>query len=162
MPANTVTSATPNGNGPNAVEHPAPARGRVPLRLLWFGLAGAPLAWSAQLLAAFPLSAHACFPRLWPLTEPDIGPTTLSSLLIALSIVTTAVSIFALVTAIRSWRATLDESRGDAHHALDVGNGRTRFMALGGILMSTIFLVATVAQGALVLLVQPCAQVAMR
>ena len=155
MNAEPVRSTSTTANG--TAQHPAPLRHRVPLWALWFGLAGAPAAWGAQLLTSYALSAHNCYPRLVPLAVPEGGSRQLGLFLLAIFATAIAASVFALVTSIRSWRVTLDESSGDGHVALDVGDGRTQFMALGGILISSLFLIAVVAQGVLVLLVRPCA-----
>lgn len=159
MPDERGASATTQGGGGDTSQHPAPMRHRVPLWALWLGLAGAPAAWAAQLLITYALSAHTCYPALAPLAVPMLGRTTLWMMLLSVCVVAIATSVIALVTAIRSRRATFDESRGDTHDALDVGDGRTRFMALGGIMMSVLFLVAVVAHGTLVLMVEPCVQV---
>ena len=46
--------------------------------------------------------------------------------------------------ALRSWRKTFDERADSTHHLLDRGAGRTRFMAMAGMLTSALFLIALV------------------
>ena len=138
--------------------HPAPLRHVVSLRAIWFGILGAPAAWSAQLLVSYAVTAHRCFPRLYAFAEPERGAQELRAILLTLFVVGLVVAVFALLTAISSSRATTRETGGDTHNALDIGEGRTRFMALGGILISSVFVLAMLAQGALVLSVQPCSQ----
>ncbi|MEP6778583.1 MAG: hypothetical protein ABJC26_01745 [Gemmatimonadaceae bacterium] len=142
----------------DATLHPAPLRNLVSKRAMWFGILGAPAAWTVQFLVSYALSARRCFPRLYPFAEPERGATELRAILLTLFVVALVVAVFALITAVGSWRASAGETGGNAHNALDIGEGRTRFMALGGILISSIFVLAMFAQGALVLSVQPCTQ----
>lgn len=141
------------GDGGN---HPAPLRHRVRIGALWFGLTGAPAAWSAQLVASYAFSAHSCFPRLVPLSVPQGGASTFMVLLLAGSVIALCVGALALITAVRSWHATVLETNASTHEALDVGEGRTRFMALAGIFVSTVFLLGSCALAVLVLVTNPC------
>ncbi len=43
------------------------------------------------------------------------------------------------MTAWKSWRATREEEGGEQEELLEVGEGRTRFMALAGMLLSALF-----------------------
>jgi hypothetical protein len=123
------------------VAHPAPRRGIVPLRTLWFGIFGAPVAWALELIAGYALIAHYCYPRNVPLRTPTFGGTQLTGLIICIVLVLVGVS--ALVTSIHSWRETR-RPVGEQHELLEVGEGRTRFMAFGGILLSVMFLFALI------------------
>ena len=60
--------------------------------------------------------------------------------------------------ALRSWRKTFDERADSAHHLLDRGEGRTRFMAMAGMLTSALFLIALVFGTAALCLVPLCGQ----
>ena len=143
--------------------HPAPARGQVPLSALWFGFAGAPAAWSVQTLVNLSLSAHSCFPRLTPLASPTTGG--LRGIEFGVSLAALAVCIAATSVAWRTWWRTRDEhqqgtGRGREHQPgaalLETGEGRTRFMALAGVLASVMFLAVTAANAAAIFLVSPC------
>jgi hypothetical protein len=143
--------------------HPAPARGRASLAALWFGLFGAPAAWSVQTLVNVPLAAHGCFPRLRPVASPVTGG--LRGLAFAVSLATLAACVAAVLVAWRSWRGTRAEhqassGRGERHDAstalLETGEGRTRFMALAGVLTSVTFLIVSLAHAAAIFLVLPC------
>ena len=145
--------------------HPAPERHRVAPFTLWFGLVGAPAAWSVQTLVSLPVSAHACFPRIIPLAAPATG--ALRGVLFAVSLATIIVSLAALWTAVRGWHTTREEQqsgtgkggRHDRGTALaETGEGRTRFMTAAGVLTSVTFLFVCAAQTAVVfLVVPPCA-----
>jgi hypothetical protein len=120
-----------------SIKHPAPHRRRIGLAALFFGLAAAPAAWNAQLLISFALSAHACYPRDVPLTLPVWSG--LWGLLIAIDIAGILLAIAGGLVSVRCWRLTFDEAPGSVHHLLDVGQGRTRFLAMCGILASVLF-----------------------
>ena len=136
--------------------HPAPARHRVSLGALWFGLFGAPAAWSIQMLADYSTNAHGCFPRMYPLGSPTMGAARMSLVLSLVSAAAVAIGIAALVVALRSYMETRHEGRGEAHELLEVGEGRTRFMALSGVMLSTLFLLASLMHAASVLLLAEC------
>ena len=149
----------------SAAGHPAPARGRVPLSALWFGLVGAPAAWSVQTLVNLSLAAHSCFPRLTPLTSPTLDG--LRGIIFAVGLGSLAVCIAATAVASRSWWHTREEhqaqsGRGEEHDpssaALETGEGRTRFMALAGLLTSITFLLVSAINTAAIFLVSPCGQ----
>lgn len=149
-----VAGRTGGGTGP--ASHPAPARGEVGLGALWFGLFGAPGAWSVQLLVDYAVAAHTCFPRLYPLAIPTIGHGGLRATTVVVSVVFLAIGVLAGLTALRSWRATRHETGGHGHWALDTGEGRTRFMAMSGLITSAIFVIAMLVNTASALTVSPC------
>jgi hypothetical protein len=132
------------------IAHPAPHRQRVGLLALGFGIVGAPLAWNIELLVGTALSGHQCFPRYMPLAVPLWTGTR--GFLLAMSVVAIVMGIAAGLVAWRSWRRTHDEKPGSAHS----GEGRTRFMALCGLLSSGLFLVALVFTLAAIMLVPLC------
>jgi len=137
---------------------------RVGLSALWFGLYGGPLAWTVQTLVNLPVAAHGCFPRLEPLSSPTIGG--LRAVVVGVSIVALAVCVAATAVAFRSWARTREEHQSSAGSArahapanalAETGEGRTRFMALAGLLTSATFLVVSLVHLASIFLVSPCA-----
>jgi len=50
-----------------------------------------------------------------------------------------AVVILAAALSYRNWRRTRTESRGDVHELAEIGEGRTRFMSLWGMLFGLAF-----------------------
>lgn len=142
--------------GATAARHPAPARHQVPVVALWFGLFGAPAAWSVQSIVNYVLASHTCFPKLYPLVTPTIGHTGLAAVVVGVSIAALLVGIATLVTSIWSWRETRHETGGQSHWAIDTGEGRTRFMALSGILLSVMFTISILVHGAAAALTNPC------
>ncbi|HET6580196.1 MAG TPA: hypothetical protein VFG66_17900 [Gemmatimonadales bacterium] len=126
----------------DSAAHPAPAGHRVALGALWFGLFGAPVVWSIQLMLNYGLVTHSCFPASEPRTTPLFGGLRTTVLLAGA--VALAIALAAGVTAWRSWRATRHEHPGGQESLLEVGEGRTRFMALAGMLVSGLFVLGVI------------------
>lgn len=120
--------------------HPAPRRDIVSSGVLWFGIFGAPAAWALQTIVNYGLVSHFCFPGTMPRGTPTFD--ALRGTGIAVSIVVIVVALVALATAFRSWRATRHGHDAEHHELLEVGEGRARFMAFAGILLSAVFLFA--------------------
>jgi hypothetical protein len=144
--------------------HPAPARGNVALWTLWFGFLGAPLGWTLQALANTAVASHGCYPSLYPLSSPITGG--MRGILFAISVVAIALGVAALGMSFATWRRTNDEHQersGESSRrhdsstaALETGEGRTRFMALSGVLTSIVFLIVIIAHTAAVFVMTPC------
>ena len=134
--------------------HPAPHRDRVRLAALLFGLAAAPVAWSAQILFGSALSGFVCYPHAAPLAVPLWHGSR--SIILAVDLVGIVISIMAGLISWRNWRRTSLERPGSFHHLLDLGEGRTRFMATAGMLTSALFLIALAFGLAVVYLVPQC------
>jgi hypothetical protein len=144
--------------------HPAPSRGNVALWTLWFGFLGAPLGWSVQAIANTAVASHGCYPSLYPLSSPATGG--MRGILFVISLVAIVLGVAALGMSFSTWRRTNDEHQeksgeGSRRHdrstaALETGEGRTRFMALSGVLTSIVFLVVIVAHTAAVFVMTPC------
>lgn len=122
--------------------HPAPARHDVSLLSLVFALLGAPVAWSLQLLVNYALASHACYPHETPLATPLW--TSLWPILLSVSVLAIAIGTVTAVIAWRNWQKVQHEHIGEEHHLLEVGEGRTRFLAMCGLLTSGMFLLALV------------------
>jgi hypothetical protein len=138
---------------PAAVQ-PAPAVRAVTPAALWFGLFGAAVAWSLQLLASYALVAHGCYPDAEPMTMPVVPG--LRTLVLGTGAAALAVALLAGGSAWRSWRATQHEDEG-RHEALhEAGEGRMRFMALAGMLLSAVFVLGIVMNVVPLLLLRPC------
>jgi hypothetical protein len=56
--------------------------------------------------------------------------------------------------ALRGWRATAQESPGPAHHLMEAGEGRTRYLSMIGMGFSLLFFVASVF-GILIYAIEP-------
>ena len=130
--APTASHPTPDAG------YPAPHRGQVSRLALWTGIFGGPLFWGVQLLVGYGLVAHNCYPEAIPHHRPVFAGTHGAVLLV--SVVALAGTLGAGLVALRSWRATSDERGGQATHLLHNAEGRTRFMAMAGLIMSGLFL----------------------
>lgn len=122
--------------------HPAPHADRVTLRESVFGLCGGPVAWLLQSSAGYALASEPCFREGVRAMAP---PQALEWTWPAMIGVTTAAIVVALLSLWVSWRAfkrTQQEVSGDSRHLMDVGSGRTRFLALWGVLLGGLFAVA--------------------
>jgi hypothetical protein len=146
--------ASPTTSGPEQGVHPSPHRDRVSPWAMWFCILGAPVAWSVQQLVNAPLFAHGCYPKDAPLALPiwsNAGSVALTVELIAI-----AVCVVAGLLAWRNWGRTRGEKEGSGHHLMEAGDGRTRFMAMVGLICSGLFLLATIFATGLLYMVQPC------
>lgn len=148
---------------PNEAGHPAPERGRVSVAALWFGLFGGFLAWTAQTLVNLPVAAHGCYPKMAPLKSPV---TPVGGVAFVVSFVAVLVSAAAVFVAWRTWSRTREEQqqgtgsgKRETHWAslLETGEGRTRFMALAGVLTSGVFLLITIVNAVTIFMMAPCA-----
>lgn len=159
-----ASHAMPRGDERRDVseQHPAPERHRVSPFALWFGLLGGPAAWSVQTLVNLPVSAHSCYPRMFPLEAPTSG--ALRGMLFVVSIAALIVCVAALATAVRGWQRTRHEQQSSAGQGrehdrgtalAETGEGRTRFMTGAGALTSLTFLFVSAAHTAVVFLIAP-------
>lgn len=123
------------------IGHPAPHRGQIGLGSLMMGLMIAPIAWSIQLLVIYGIASYACGPdRPAGAGAQDLG---------ALVWVLPAVNVTALVVAaLGIWlsfshlRRTRGEEAGQRGGMMDAGEGRTRFLAIWGLWIGVLFLLA--------------------
>jgi hypothetical protein len=122
--------------------HPAPHRYRAEFWVLLFGAAAAPLVWMGHLWLSYGLSSRTCFPA--DMANAGVSGAGLRDALLVLDAGAIVVSLIALAVSYRSWRATRTEARGHVEHAVEVGEGRTRFLAIWGMISSLMFLVAVV------------------
>ncbi len=132
----------------------APARHKVRPAALWFGIFGAAAAWSIQELASYAIVTHACYPSRQPLLLPAMSGAWTVTLL--LSLLMLLVGLAAGFTAYRAWRRTRLVQSDAEEYQLEIGEGRVRFMALSGVIMSSIFLLNLVMNASVLFMVPPC------
>ena len=147
------TTPAPSGAARDTA-HPAPHRDRVPAWQVGVGLFAAPAAWSVQSLLDVGLSGYACYPKDEPLATPiwsGLGIALASANMVAL-----VVCVFAGVVAWMAYRRSGAERPGSAHHLLESGDGRTRFLALAGVLTSVLFVVAVCFETVEAIMRLPC------
>ena len=119
--------------------HPAPHRDRVSPWAVWFGLLGAPLAWGAQLLINSTLGAHGCYPHDVPLAMPIWG--AMREVMLGVELAAILVCVAALLSAWFAWHRARHEKQGSGQRVVEGGDGRTRFMAMSGLMTSLLFLI---------------------
>ncbi|MGA7814003.1 hypothetical protein [Caballeronia sp.] len=140
--------------------HPAPHRSRARAHYLLAGLVAAPLAWIVQICTCEALTSQACFPMRQPLSEAALA--SLLHLISLVSGVCFVISSAGMAAAWVSWRATRRERTvgvgGIAHGLLDSGEGRTRFLALVGVLGSSVFMLGLLLTAMAAFVVSPCAK----
>lgn len=134
--------------------HPSPHRARTSLTRLLYGLIAAPMAWVISQVASSTLAQEACFPKTEPLASPAFdGAHLLQFALLGAAFVISASGAWVAYT---SWRQTRQEAEGDTHLMLSAGEGRSRFMALAGLLTSVGFLVGVLFSIPAVMFVPAC------
>jgi hypothetical protein len=118
-----------------------------------FGLIGAPLAWIIQICASEALAAQVCYPADHPLSAPLLS--SLQTWIGAVSVVCIAVAIGGVTTAWRSWTALWNVSA--TNKFVDHSTKRpARFLALVGVIASSIFLAGSLLTAVAALIVSPC------
>lgn len=136
------------------VAHPSPQRDRVSPWLLLTSLLLAPFVWAIQILCSYGLTSMSCFPRHTPLGGTQVrGMSVIVEIGSVVALCLAAVAIWAAVTA---WRRTRGERSGDGHEALDAGEGRTRFLALCGIIITGLFTAAIVWEAIVAIFLPHC------
>ncbi len=121
--------------------------GRLPL---WFGLLGGPLAWALQLVVNYYLVSISCALELRDFMILEIPGFAL--LMVLVTLLTLAVTLAAGAVAWWTWRRTGVGSQTD----LSAADGRTHFLALGGLLLNGLFAVAILLAGLSNLFLSPC------
>ncbi len=137
--------------------HPAPHREHASTFASAFGLLGGPLAWFIQLCAGYGMASWSCFPKdQRVIAPPDTAAwtwPTMVTLLIASIVIATA----AFFAARHNFKRTQAEGEGGHAHLLEVGTGRTRFIALWGMILGAGFAAATVIDAVAFVVLPRCA-----
>jgi hypothetical protein len=77
--------------------------------------------------------------------------------MVVMLIASVFIAIAAFFAAYRNFRRTRDEGHGDHAHLMEVGAGRTRFVALWGMMLGAGFAVATVIDAVAFVVLPRCA-----
>jgi hypothetical protein len=136
------------------VAHPAPHEYRVGFWPLMFGTCAAPIAWLGQVMLGYGTTAYGCYPGDHPQNHAS---AYLPGTLIAFDVVALAICVGGGAVSWWAWRRTRNEKEGGHRRALHTGEGRTRFMALWGIMSSLWFFGAIVFNVIASITVPPCA-----
>ena len=120
------------------IGHPAPDRGRVGLGLLMLCLFAPPALWSLQHLVLYGFASHYC--GLEPGVAAGASPGWLQWLLPVVNLTALLGAGLALILSFRIQRRTRREFEGRG--MMDAGEGRTRFLAIWGIWLGVLFMLA--------------------
>ncbi len=119
--------------------HPAPHRDRVGLGLLALVLIAVPCLWGLRLVVNYAIDSYFCFPDA---VRHNILPGWAWPLLLALDLVCIAAAAAGVFISYRNWQITREEAAASGAPLVEIGEGRTRFLALWGLLIGIGFLVA--------------------
>jgi hypothetical protein len=137
--------------------HPAPHADRVKMGEIFFGVLGGPLAWYLQLCAGYALASTPCFrDGVRIAAPPPVLQWTWPAMIVAM-LAGIAIALLALAVSWLAFRRTQQEAAGGSAHLLEVGAGRTRFLALWGVLLGSAFAVATAITALAFILLPRCA-----
>ena len=120
--------------------HPAPHRHKVSALKLFAGLLIPPLAWAIELLVSFGISSNAC-----PLTQGQtsrLGFQHESVLLLGVQVICLGAVTGSGLMSRRHWLTVRGEKTDSEHSHVTLGEGRTRFVALGAMLTAVTFAIA--------------------
>lgn len=129
-------------SGPeNGQEHPAPHRARVPVVWLLAGLAIPPGAWIVEMLVGVGIASNACpLTTGSPARQGGFGGEAL--VLIGITSLCLVAAVASGLMSRRHWLAVRHEKDDSEHSHLTLGEGRTRFVALAGMLTAGTFGIA--------------------
>lgn len=121
-----------------SVVHPSPQSHRVSFAALIFGMIAAPVFWLGQMMLTYGVSAVTCYGSDHPTTIAS--GAALRSAFIVFDAIAIIAAIAGGIVSYMSWRRVRNEKEGGQGQALEIGDGRARFMALWGIMSSLWFL----------------------
>ncbi len=136
--------------------HPAPHQERVDHRALFAALVAGPAGWIVQLVVAYGVAAVACTARRAAGAASGAAFAGEPAWFVALNLVCLVVVVAGGVFCRIAWNRVGGEKSGGAEAALTIGDGRTRFLAVCGMLSSVGFTLAVLFNTVEPLLVPGC------
>ncbi|HEY1358625.1 MAG TPA: hypothetical protein VGF21_09985 [Thermoleophilaceae bacterium] len=119
-------------------------------RLQWFGLLGAPFAWTVQHVAGYWLTEVRC-------ERGGVSGLSLDAWVTVITAIAASVALLSALAAIRAFRATRG-ARGAGGAEEDPPQGRIHFLATVGIAIAPLFFFIIVMDGVGVAILQNCHQ----
>jgi hypothetical protein len=138
----------------NAAPHPSPHRSRVPLVLVWLGFVTGPVVWALAMTLTYGFSSYACYPATDRLRTPVSELSWVPTFATTVYVIAIVLTVVAGAVAWHTWRITRGEAAG---HPLEIGEGRSRFLGLWGLMTSAVFAGLLAFDVINTLLVPPCA-----
>lgn len=146
-----------NTNSVGEAGHPSPHRDRVSASLLFLGLFAGPVAWGLQLVTNFALASYRCYPGYAPRSSILPGWQWSSPAILAINIAAAILALAGAAISYWHWQASRDEHHGSVGHAVEAGEGRTRFLAVWGVMTGLGFFAAIMFDTVAFLMVPQCA-----
>jgi hypothetical protein len=134
--------------------HPAPQRARAPYVALAFGLFAPPIGWVLRLLVNYSIAGQYCAGAAFTAAAPGSDDTL--SMIFFVDLIAVVLAIAGGYIAFELWERTRQETEGGAHHLVQSGKGRTRFLAMCGMLTSILFGLAVIFDVIGVMVGPPC------
>ena len=141
-------------------EHPSPHRTRIGAAALLFALAIGPAAWAFQQMLSYGVTSHVCFPSDAPVAPPPVAWSGLWLQLMAAGMALLILPLGGAWSAWGAWQAPRDEKGGASGALLDIGEGRSRFLAACGLLTGSLFSLAIICDLAVALALRSCQSLA--
>jgi hypothetical protein len=107
---------------------------------LAFGLFAAPIGWALHLLVNYSIAGQNCVGAV----AASANARGAYSVILLIDLAAVILTVVAGLVAYDLWKKTKEEKVGDTHRLVQTGEGRTRFLALCGILTSTLFGLAVI------------------
>lgn len=135
-------------------DHPAPQRENAHQTMLWLSVVGPPLAWAAHLLINYAIAGQHC------VGAADVGAIASQhgrvTTMLIIDLLATMLAAATGYLAYHRWLETQSKKGGGAHHLVHSGEGRTRFLALCGMLTSALFGIAVIIDAIGTIVGPPC------
>jgi hypothetical protein len=141
----------------NAILHPAPHAARVRILEIMFAVFGGPAAWFLQLCAGYALASAPCFRDGVRMAAPTAALQWSWPAMILIMLAAVAVALIALAVSWRAYAGTRGERGGGTAAPREVAAGRTRFLALWGVIYGAGFAVATAVTAVAFVVLPRCA-----
>lgn len=128
-------------------------RTSTPIGQLWFGMGAGPILWAVHLMVVYFLTSLRC---QWQLLNVRIfGISGLVLAQAAITLIFTGIIVYAGLLSYRNWQRVGDGFNEELS-PMEWKQGRVRFMALSGVLLSALFSVLTLVPLYPILTVRPC------
>ncbi len=119
--------------------HPAPHRHAVSFALLVLALVATPCLWGVRLVTNYALDSHFCFPGD---ARRNAVPGWVWPTLLGIDVLVLLLAVAATLISYRNYQATRTELAAPCAPLIEIGEGRTRFLALWGLMIGVGFVVA--------------------